>query len=77
MAAPHEKLAESLEVLRRMQARGIAAVRSGDLTRTHREHLIKNGFLQEVMKGWYIPAFPDEVISIPTWMAMAVWDDFL
>jgi len=36
MAAPHEKLAESLEVLRALQARGIAAMRSGDLTRTPR-----------------------------------------
>ena len=36
------------------------AIRSRDLTRTHRERLLKNGFLQEVMKGWYIPARPDE-----------------
>jgi hypothetical protein len=60
MANPHLKLAESLEVLRALQDRGVAAVRSGDLTRTHRERLVKNGFLQEVMKGWYIPARPDE-----------------
>jgi hypothetical protein len=60
MASPHEKLAESLEALRALQDRGVVAVRSGDLTRTHRERLIKNGFLLEVMKGWYIPARPDE-----------------
>ena len=60
MASPHEKLAESLDVLRALQRRGIIAVRSVDLTRTHRERLIKNGFLQEVMKGWYIPVHPDE-----------------
>jgi len=54
MANPHEKLAESLEVLRALQERGIVAVRSGGLTRTHRERLVKNGFLQEVMKGWDI-----------------------
>jgi hypothetical protein len=60
VANPHEKIAESLEVLRALQERGVVAVRSSDLTRTHRERLIKNGFLQDVMKGWYIPARPDE-----------------
>ena len=60
MASPHEKLAESLEVLQELQERGVVAVRSSDLTRTHRERLVKNGFLQEVMKGWYIPVHPDE-----------------
>jgi hypothetical protein len=59
MASPHEKLAESLEVLRAPQERGVVSVRSADLTRTHRERLVKNGFLQEVMKGWYIPVHPD------------------
>lgn len=61
MVSPHEKLAKSLEVLRVLQERGVVAVRSADLTRTHRERLIKNGFLQEVMKGWYIPVHPDEI----------------
>lgn len=59
MASPHKKLAESLEVLQALQARGVVAVRSADLTRTHRERLVKNGFLQQVMKGWYIPVHPD------------------
>ena len=61
MDSPHEKLAESLEVLRAQQERGIVAFRSADLTRTHRERLVKNGFLLEVMKGWYIHVHPDEV----------------
>lgn len=60
MVSPHEKLAGSLEALKAFQKRGVVAVRSADLSRTHRERLIKNGFLQEVMKGWYIPARPDE-----------------
>ena len=51
MTAPHEKLAEALEVLRALQESGIVAVRSGNLSRTHRERLLKNGFLKEVMKG--------------------------
>jgi hypothetical protein len=61
MATPSEKLAESLEVLHKLQnAVGAAAIRARDLTRTHRERLLKNGFLQEVMKGWYIPSRPDD-----------------
>lgn len=60
MAKPSEKLAESLKVLHALQGRGVVAIRAGDLTRTHRERLRQNGFLQEVIKGWYIPARPDE-----------------
>ena len=60
MAAPQEKLAESLKVLEGLQKDGVVAVRSSNLCRTHRERLVRSGFLQEVMKGWYIPSRPDE-----------------
>ena len=60
MATPSEKLAQSLEVLGELQDRGIVAIRAADLSRVHRERLLKNGYLKEVMKGWYIPARPDE-----------------
>jgi fido (protein-threonine AMPylation protein) len=60
VATPSEKLAEALEQLRSLQAHGVVAVRSADLTRTHRERLVNAGFLAEVMKGWYIPSRPDE-----------------
>ena len=60
MATPQEKLADSLEALKALQDKSIVAIRAGDLTRTHRERLLKSGFLQEVMKGWYIPASPNE-----------------
>jgi hypothetical protein len=60
MAGPQEKLAESLEALQALQDEGIVAVRSADLSRAHRERLLKTGYLQEVMKGWYIPSRPDE-----------------
>ena len=59
MATPSEKLALSLEVLHQLQSSGLGAIRSADLTRTHRERLVQNGFLQEVIKGWYIPSRPD------------------
>lgn len=60
MATPQEKLAESLEQLQGLQQKGIIAIRSKLLSRTHRERLLKQGFLKEVMKGWYIPTRPDE-----------------
>lgn len=60
MPSPRQKLADSLQALQALQQRGIVAVRSSDLSRTHRERLLRNGFLREVMKGWYIPARPDE-----------------
>ena len=74
MATPSEKLAESLEVLQEMQERDVVAIRSSDLTRTHRERLLKNGFIQEVMKGWYIPARPDESAGESTAWYASFWD---
>ncbi len=61
MPSPAEKLAESLEVLRKLQeAGGAGAIRARDLPRTHRERLLAQGFLRLVMKGWYISTRPDE-----------------
>jgi fido (protein-threonine AMPylation protein) len=58
MAAPNEKLAESLDVLKTLQQGGRRVFRSDDLSRVHRERLVENGFLQEVMKGWLVSASP-------------------
>ena len=73
MAKPHEKLAESLEALRALQDSGVVAVRSGDLTRTHQERLLKDGFLLEVMKGWYIFANPDGTTGESTTWYSSFW----
>ena len=59
MATPNEKLAASLELLKVLQDRGHRVVRSAALSRTHRERLSQAGYLQEVIKGWYLPARPD------------------
>ncbi|MGD0697052.1 MAG: Fic family protein [Terriglobia bacterium] len=58
MATPNEKLAQSLDVLKALQQGGRRVFRSDDLGRVHRERLIANGFLQEVMKGWLISSSP-------------------
>ncbi len=60
MATPADKLAASLAVLKELQDAGRVALRAGDMTRTHRERLVKGGFIKEVMKGWYISSRPDE-----------------
>ena len=74
MATPSEKLAQSLERLERLQGTdGAAAIRSKDMPRTDRERLLKNGFLQEVMKGWYIPARPDEIRGESTAWYASFW----
>ncbi len=73
MAKPSEKLAESLETLHALQKHGVVAIRSGDLTRTHRERLSRNGFLQEVIKGWYIATRPSETVGESTSWYAAFW----
>ena len=74
MASPPEKLAQSLEILRNLQtAEGAGAIRARDLSRTHRERLLRNGFLQEVIKGWYIPSRPDEVKGESTAWYASFW----
>lgn len=74
MVAPSEKLAASLGVLGKLQHKGVVAIRSADLPRLHRERLLKGGFLKEVMKGWYIPARPDEPAGESTAWYACFWD---
>jgi hypothetical protein len=58
MPTPHEKLAESLTALQVLQKGGRRVIQSNELSRAHRERLLTNGFLQEVMKGWLISSSP-------------------
>jgi len=74
MATPNEKLAESLAALQELQKNGRRVFRSDELSRIHRERLLQNGFLQEVMKGWVISSSPSarEADSTP-WYA-SFWE---
>ena len=74
MAAPSEKLARSLEALKALQDRGVVAIRSSDLERLDRERLVANGYLQPVIKGWYVPARPDEIAGESTAWYASFWD---
>ena len=55
---PNEKLAASLSELQKLQAGGRRVFQSKELGRTHRERLSKNGFLREVIRGWWITTSP-------------------
>ncbi len=73
MPSAAEKLANSLEELETLQSKGTVAIRSKDFSRTHRERLVKSGFLKEVMKGWYIPSRPDENVGESTAWYTSFW----
>ncbi len=60
MARPQEQLADALQTLKALQDDGHVAIRSRDLDRKARERLLAAGYLQRVIKGWYVPARPDE-----------------
>lgn len=74
MATPSEKLAQSLEALAKLQrADGGVAIRARDLSRTHRERLLTQGFLQQVLKGWLIPSRPDDATGESTVWYASYW----
>src|SRR3990167_10694394 len=73
MASPSEKLAESLKALKKLQDRGIIAIQSSNLSRTHRERLLRVGFLQEAIKGWYIPCRPGDKAGESTAWYTSFW----
>lgn len=73
MAAPSDKLATALVALKQLQDQGTVAIPSNQLSRTNRERLQRSGFLLEVMKGWYIPARPDETQGESTAWYASFW----
>lgn len=74
MAAPNEKLVESLAVLKALQEGGRRVFRSDDFSRVHRERLVRNGFLQEVMKGWLISSGPNARAGDSTPWYASFWE---
>ena len=69
MATPGEKLAESLQALKELQDKDNCLVIYGttQLSRTHRDRLKLNGWLQEVLKGWYIVSKPGAEGDTTVW----------
>ncbi|MBL7931063.1 MAG: cell filamentation protein Fic, partial [Bacteroidia bacterium] len=73
MSTVNQKLAESLEVLRKLQDVGLAVIKSSEIGRVHRERLVKYGFLQEVLKGWYFIKPAEEQTGDTTSWNNAYW----
>ena len=73
MATISERLANSLTILKDLQEVEKIAVKSSDLSRTHRERLVRSGFLKEVMRGWYVPTRPDEPAGESTSWYTSFW----
>ena len=73
MTPPSEKLAGSLDALRSLQERGGVAVRAADIPRSHRERLVRHGFLLPVMKGWYVAGSPDRRAGDSTAWYASFW----
>ena len=73
MTPPPAKLAGSLDALRSLQERGVVALRAADLPRSHRERLVRHGFLLPVIKGWYVASSPDRPAGDSTAWYASFW----
>jgi hypothetical protein len=74
MATPSEKLAEALTALQALQDRNVVAIFTDEISDTYRKRLVSNGFLKEVVRGWYIPARPDEQRGDTTSWYSSYWE---
>lgn len=75
MATPREKFVEALKILKELQDKGIVAIYTDDIpSKTYRAILVKNGFLKEITKGWYIAANPAEKDSETTSWYNSFWE---
>ena len=75
MATPRERLAAALNFLKALQDKGLVGIHTDEIpNRTYREILLKNGFIREVTKGWYIPADPSAQPGETTSWYSAYWD---
>ena len=74
MAAPNEKLAASLSILQGLRKDGRRVFQSNELSRVHRDRLLKHGFLLSVMKGWLISSNPGAQAGDSTPWFASFWE---
>jgi hypothetical protein len=74
MATPAEKLGDALHALHTLQKSGMIAINTKEMSTTYRQRLVKNGFLKEVLKGWYLPSSPEERPGDSTSWYANYWD---
>jgi hypothetical protein len=68
----HSKLANALEQASKVSPRHI--LRSSDLSRGNRSYLLPRGYLQEIIKGWYLLTRPVERAGESTAWYAVFWD---
>ncbi len=74
MSTPNQLLAKSLSHLKSItDAKDLVSIKTADLGRVHRERLLKNGFIKEVTKGWYITSNPEERPGDSTSWYISFW----
>ncbi|WP_374950155.1 Fic family protein [Mucilaginibacter sp.] len=75
MATPRERFVAALKALKELQDKGTVAIYTGDISnRSYREILLKNGFIKEVLKGWYISSDPGEMPGDTTSWYSSYWE---
>ncbi len=75
MATPRERLTEALKILKDLQDQGVVGIYTDEIpNRAHREILVKNGFLREVTRGWYIASDPAEIEGESTSWYSSYWE---
>ena len=74
MVTPSKKMAASLAEIQKLQAAGRRVFRSNELGRIHRQRLVAQGFLLEVMKGWLISSSPSAAAGDSTPWYASFWE---
>lgn len=74
MVSPNEKLASALTLLSELQGDGRHVFRSRQFPRTHRERLVRNGYLRPVVKGWLMLSQPDAPAHDTTAWYASFWE---
>lgn len=71
MAKVQDKLADSLSVLKQYQDTHESGIIQGlrTLGETHSKRLLRNGYLEQVIKGWYMPTMPGLEGDSTAWYA--------
>jgi len=75
MATPRERFVEALTFLKGLQDKGMVGIHTNDIPNVkHRQLLVKNGFIREVTKGWYIATDPNEKDGETTAWYSSYWE---
>src|SRR5690606_35314593 len=75
MATPRERFVEALTILKDLQDKGVVGIYTDDIpSPKSRQLLVRNGFIREVTKGWYIATDPSAKDGETTAWYSSYWD---